>query len=434
MKRPTEKKIISFYKSDEFEPEPPLSLNWRHFRFKLYDGCWKKVPYRITTVEALKKWIIKLKGCDIYYSTSMWLNPHRISSKGKSGTYEVADNLLLGNDLVFDIDAPEPICIETLEEARKATLAVYDEMVRHKEYEFEYVGFTGHKGFRLAYTDLRDLPAAPRKRIGIVEKDRKIFIDSLVSNIKETGCSVNLCAGGTFFDEKITTNVMCVVRVLGTIHSTTGYISSKVTMELMKKSIPEILNHIPYVGAKRPGIPVKRKMTEAVDVKHPPHPRLLANKKDASGLASFLLEKRGEKYFLSNKVYGRGKMYVPVFIYQKIQKYWREEVIKLQKEHRLGPLYVFEDGNKIIILSLKVMQRRQLMKLLNKSKSFSRGHFRDHFQIFIPVFTKFVEKIDGILTGQQSKVHYIFAEKQSAPEKGLVGEGKARIIKGIVGE
>jgi hypothetical protein len=55
-------------------------------------------------LEQLQKHIIMLGLTDVYYGTSTWLNPHKVSGKNSSGSYVVADNLCFSNDLTFDID------------------------------------------------------------------------------------------------------------------------------------------------------------------------------------------------------------------------------------------------------------------------------------------------------------------------------------------
>ena len=96
--------IYQYYLSPEFYEhlQLPDFHQQRHYRFRLANKSWKKAPLEIRNIEELQRWIIKLGGVDVYYSISRWLNPNKISMKGASGTYFIADNLLFGNDLIFD--------------------------------------------------------------------------------------------------------------------------------------------------------------------------------------------------------------------------------------------------------------------------------------------------------------------------------------------
>jgi hypothetical protein len=40
--------FLKYYLSPEFNPELPSEVNFRHFRFKLEDGSWRKVPEKIS--------------------------------------------------------------------------------------------------------------------------------------------------------------------------------------------------------------------------------------------------------------------------------------------------------------------------------------------------------------------------------------------------
>tara|TARA_Y100000310_G_scaffold341019_1_gene438808 strand:+ start:8803 stop:10074 length:1272 start_codon:yes stop_codon:yes gene_type:complete len=391
--------IFKYYTSDKFKPVMPELPNFRHYRFKLSNGGWRKVPDKIKTSDDLKKWIVKLGGTDIYYSTSRWLNPHRISSKGGSGTYYIADNLLLGNDLVFDIDAEEPITLKGLNEAKKSASNIYQAMKKEKRYEFQYFAFTGYKGFRLSYKDTKELPKHPRKRFDCIENDRKDFIESLYTNIKKTGYYKTKM----FCDRKITVNPMCVVRVLGTAHSKTGYISTTLPRTSLRKPVKVILNHIPYIGKKRPVIPLRKMKRGDVNASQP---RLEHMGEVVSGLAT----SPTYKYYITNKVLGIRKGFVPFFIYQKSQKYINQ-LKRLQEKYKLGNVHIydFDDAKQVVAISLKTMQRRQLQKVLNESTSRTKHDFKKHRRIFAPFLMRFCEVLPAKFTGNLSRGHHHYA-------------------------
>jgi len=424
---PTKEEILAYYASEDFTPVMPRNSSFRHFRFKLTNNTWRKVPNKIQNAEELQKWIIKLGGLDIYYGTSCWMNPHKISSKGGSGTYHVADNLLYDNDLVFDIDAEEPVTLQGLDKARKSCNNIYQLMKKHKDFKFEYFANTGHKGFRLSYIDkTRRTPEDPRKRIHYTEKNRKLFIKQLLMEAKNASDPF-MYKTETFFDQKITTNTLCVVRVLGTAHSTTGYISTKLPVDLMRKPIKKLLNHVPFIGKERPGIPVKREMTSGGEKTSSPRPRLLQLADDVSGLASLPLSS-DHTYFITNRVLGLKKCYIPFFIYQKTQNYL-PEVKKLQEKYALGNLYVFEDEKRIVVIALKTMQRRQLQKVLNESSSRAKHDFRKYKRVYAPFFMETICRILGGYDGHLSRGHSYFVEPGNAYTKNMAGWDKIEMVR-----
>jgi hypothetical protein len=433
--RPIEpKEIYEYYASQEFNPVLPLAIGFRHFRFKQANGCWRKAPYKITDKDDLIKWIVMLGGCDIYYGVSHWLNPHKVSSKAGrlQGSYHIADNLILNSDLVFDIDAKEPITADSLEIARKSASNIYETMRCYSwRFEFEYAAYTGYKGFRLSYIDKSlELPHDPRKRIQYIEDDRKVFIDCLLENIKENRSKPQFYKVKTTFDKKVTENVLAVVRVIGTVHSTTGYISTVLPPSMLRKPIRAILDHIPYIGKVRPVIP-EREMKRADEITSP-RSRLLQSAKDVPGLAS--LPPNQYKYYFTNKVLGIKRGFIPVFVYQKIQGYYKKEVVSLQQKYNLGPLYLLCEGDQYIVLSLKTMQRRQLQKLLNKSTSKTKYGFIKNRRIFVPYFAEFLEKIPSKFTGNLSLGHQLLLDPDFEIKPGInCGWDKIEMIQANMG-
>jgi DNA primase catalytic subunit len=408
----------------------PRLSNFRHFRFKQMNGkTWRKVPERIKTKGELQKWILKLGGVDLYYSTSAWLNPQKVSTKGDSGTYIVSDNLILWNDLVFDIDAKEPIKERGLDLARKSTWNLYQGMKKYEDrFEFKYCAFTGYKGFRLVYQDKQTMPENARARLDYIENNRKIFIVKLLKDIKSASKKTKLYFYKLepFFDEKITINPLCVIRVLGSVHSSTGFISTKIKPDLLRKPIKELIKHIPHICKRRPGISVKREMTPSDRY---PCPRLLNHAKDVSGLASLQFLFKEYRYYLTNKVLGIKKGFIPIFIYQDNQKYYKKEVISLQNKYNLGPIFIFESYNTKVIFALKTMQRKQLLKVLNTSSSKSKNDFKKHKRIFAPFFMNLKEVIPYKYTGHLSKGHSIMFKEYHKVSSDLCGWPKVELIR-----
>ena len=413
--KPQPEELYNYYVSEKFRPILPSDAKFRHFRFKMADGSWKKVYDRIRTPEDIIKWTVKLGGCDLYYSTSQWLQPHKISRKGGSGTYHVADNTLLRTDLVFDIDAPEPITMESLDLARKSANNIYECMKDYKElFELEYFAFTGFKGWRLSYKEINpNFPEDPRKRFEYIEQKRKVFIDELLGKLKDSPHRLQNYKVQPFFDVPVTMNVMCVVRLLGSVHSTTGYISTKLPINLIKKTTKEILTHVPYIGKMRPVIPIREMIKQ--DKKLLPRPRLLTLAEDVSGLAS-LPSKSKSKYFITNRVLGIKKGFIPIFLYQGNKKNYQSQLLKLQKEYHLGTIYLYQHENNKVAISLKIMQKRQLQKVLNRSSSKVKYDFMKYQRILAPLVMQQTGKLEANTNGTLSAGHLHFVEPLKSEE------------------
>jgi DNA primase catalytic subunit len=393
--------VRRFYASILFNPELPSDTQHRHYRFKTKNGSWVKVKRRIRTVSELKEQILKLDAVDVYYSVSTWLNPDKLMGQKEEDITKV---ILLRNDLIFDIDCDDPYCVETLNLARKSANNVYEAMKLHKtRYDLEYVAWTGSSGFRLAYKDLKPISCEnPRERIALVKEDRKLFIDELLINIEELKKQGKAFKIQTRIDKEVTHNPFSVVRVLGTAHSKTGYLSQRIPVLLLKKDIVYILNKIVNVYETRPGIPSIREMTidkDKQDLSPRPSP-ISVKKEDVSGLAS-------SPYFISNKVINTG-CYVPVLIYQKQKKNVEKELLRLQEEYGLGTLYLMLHKNDLVVLSLKLFQQRQLMKMLNKTTSRTKHAFKKYAECFFNLDVNLIKTLPGAVKGQTSKPHRIF--------------------------
>lgn len=417
--------ILKYYAGEEFKPELPEYFNHRHYRFRIHDGTWRSVKRHVKSLDELRANIIKLGGLDLYYSTSQWLNPKRVSAKGGSGTYFVADNLLLGNDLVFDIDADSPWGLKELDKARKSANNIYEGMKFFPEYEFRYFAFTGMKGFRLVYKKDGELPPEPRKRFDMLLQNRKLFIDSLLKICKEKAPLAKFYSGDVFFDKEITLNPMCVIRLIGSIHSKTGFVSCKLPVSMLRKPVKQILTHVPYIGKNRPGILGNKEMTQGEE-SNLFTSSLKQKGPDVTGLAS---PHSSIKYFISNRVLGIKNNFVPIFAYQRAQP-WYKDIKRIQAKFKLGKVYVFKNEKNVYAISLKAMQRRQLQKVLNYSMSRSKHSFRKFKRIFMPFNLNYDCVIDDKFTGHLSIGHWKYVNPKKEPPRGQTcGWDKIEFVK-----
>jgi hypothetical protein len=420
--------VYQYYLSDKFRAILPPKTSWRHFRFRLADKGWRKVPRKIQDIDELRRWIIKLGGLDLYYSTSCWLNPHKAAMMGKSGSYHIADNLLLHSDLVFDVDAKDPVGMKTVDDARKSAYNIYCYMKQHTEYELQYVAFTGHKGFRLVYSFKgQELPATPGQRLDYIVNKRKTFIQQMLLDVGEKPSLLHFRRTGVFFDKDITTNPMCVIRLLGSVHSTTGYISCEINPTDLLLPLTKILDKVPFITPEGPGIPEREMTKDSKKAKKPSsRTRLEQSDENATGPASHPFH-----YFISNKVLGIKKGFVPFFIYQDNQTYYEKELIRLQKKHRLGAVYLYKIPHHTMAISIKCMQRRQLQKVLNDSSSKTKYTFLKYRRIYAPFSLNLVKILKApYFTSHLSRAHASFVGARHK-DADLCGWPNVELVQGV---
>ena len=398
----SEKQILDFYNSKKFNPYLPEHSNWYHFRVRCTDGIFRRIPVTINSRKKLQRWLIKEKAADVYFSTSLWLDPKKIRYKDLTEGYLVANKLLLGHKLYFDID--EDYSLEGLEKARKTALQVIEYM-KEKDFELDYLCFTGNKGFALCYSAKEDiLPANALERIAFIEKNRKFFIKVMPKSIK--------------IDAGVLIDAMRIRRLPGTVHSSTGYICSLLTQEELNKPIKELLNHCcDFITRERPGIPAMGNDRDPLVLKD--------KKEDGTGPTSSF-------NFITNEVIGT-KTFVPILKYEENQN-WENDIRKLQEQYMLGQMYVLENNDKIYAVSLKAMQPRRLKKVIFASKCSNKKEFDYFGKIFMRFDkeTSFVKTILSELSGDISKGHKDLFEKWSGEDYlnigNLAGDGMIRQV------
>lgn len=195
---------------------PPKS-NFRQFRLfiKRNDRMRViKVQDRINSLENLRKHLIKHAPTDIYYTTSLWLDPQKTGprqySKKKPG-YEFSHNVFLGSELYFDIDVPGDIDRAKVE-AKKLIL-----FLKNKGFKSFKIAFSGGKGFHVYVYDYNvqnyydDYIEDPRLRENLTQDTKADIVNEIIK--KEI-----------IIDADITIDTRRIIRLPGTIHGKTGYL------------------------------------------------------------------------------------------------------------------------------------------------------------------------------------------------------------------
>jgi DNA primase catalytic subunit len=196
----------------------PYNSKWRQFKIRLLNGKFLTVKKRIRNINDLKKVLLEFIPIDIYYSVSQWINPTVVSFnsfKGIKSGYELAYNLFLNGDLVFDIDGKGNNLIEKIEDAKSKTIKLIDILKEMGFNDFRIV-FTGSKGFRIDVLDYKFEGyenLLPNQRMWAYYMEKKKIVDKA----KEKG---------GVFCYNVSLDIKRIVRLIGSINSKTGYICS----------------------------------------------------------------------------------------------------------------------------------------------------------------------------------------------------------------
>ena len=192
---------------------PPRST-FRQFRLALDrpggpPRFWK-IDDRIRDPETLRAWLLRLAPAHVYFTTSRWLDPQRLGPRDRRrrrAGYPIAHNILLGQELYFDIDAPGDLD-SAKRDARALLRLLGDEGLRDLA-----LVYSGSKGFHVHAYDfeplfLPRLPEDPRKREAAAQGARA----DLVTRIVNSGIGI---------DVDVTMDPRRILRLPGTVHGKT---------------------------------------------------------------------------------------------------------------------------------------------------------------------------------------------------------------------
>lgn len=211
-------KLKAYYQEANFIL-PSYSF-WRMFKFKLINN-WLRLRKRVRDVSTLRQALLKFVPLDIYYSVSLWLNPSVVSynvfNKFKGG-YNLAYNLFFDGDLIFDIDGEGKTIEEKIEDAKNKTLKNI-EILKSLGYKNLRIVFTGGKGFRIDVLDYR----FPREKYNLLPNQVMwcyyFHKKQIVDEVRELG-------GKFCYD--VSLDIKRVIRLIGSVNSSTGYVCSAV--------------------------------------------------------------------------------------------------------------------------------------------------------------------------------------------------------------
>lgn len=320
----------------------PHKSQWRYYIFKLPNGVFKR--FHIKNKTELRKLLIKNRPLIVYYSSGAWLNVQNVRGQLKTTSYPIP----IFQDLILDIDNDT-----SLNMARKSAL----EIIKRIDKKPDYILLT-KRGFHIVYFK------QGHKKKEYLEKLKDI--KDLDSKCTENKFNVFSLPHTLTKDGK-----PCIFLTLDELK----YIPISF-IEGRRKQIYPIPYHTPTNIPEKP----EKANEEAVNSKL----EVIKSK----GLRSRRETKQEREMgtgttILSFNNQVKQKLFIPILIYDKTFNGLKRELDYLVEHYDLGDLYVFEKENHLCFISLKVMEKRRLMKILNSSRSLNKGEFlkfkRIHF-------------------------------------------------------
>ena len=341
------KELLAHYAQNPIDFTWIPSPNQHSYRWRTTEGKWVTARRRIRNHQTLAKAIGKDVVSDLYISTSRWLDPidlPRLRDK------ERPHPILLDHLIVFDIDVA-PLSLKNLEKARTIAIDLHDYLDSDTSMEFLSCSFSGSKGFHLFYLDLDREKFAiedPKEREETVRASRK----ELLTQVIEKGFDV---------DERVTADTRRIIRLPGSIHGTTGYQCTVLTLEHLKKPLKELLEGIPRIDSSQ---------------KIPKRARRLKKKakKKKSKLRKKVVETRTmQQYMVEASTHVPGTKDRSVIMLW-LPRAWGsgqealETALEMINEEKLGPCSFWQQGDRILMLSPLAFPRAQVVKLFSSYK------------------------------------------------------------------
>jgi len=353
----------SFYQHHLPDLSAITDLSHRHFRILLPRGTFLKLQDRIRSEEVFRRWLVRYRPSDVYYSTSCWLVPENLGRRERT---PLSDNIFLSSDIVFDIDRT-PFSTKNLELARWDTLRLLA-FCDDNRLAVKYIAFSGSKGFHVICADPRryDDPS-PFVREDMAKAARREIIARVLTE-------------EIAIDTKITVDTRRIIRVPGTINSKSGYVCTVLSREQMEEPVSAILKYIPRVTLGTPLIPVRGDEGPL----------------RGTGIISWLCHRFGVRSkptprfsystFLVSSVPGT-TLQVPLFVFHPCSRIGRVESLLagVQRQYGLSDIYLYRSGTGISAICLRTFPIRRLEKIIRASGSANYGTLVKYKQLFFRV-------------------------------------------------
>ncbi len=338
--------------------QSPIDFTWipfpnqHSYRWRTIEGKWVTARRRIRNDETLAKAVGKDVVSDLYISTSRWLDPidlPRLRDK------ERPHPILLDHLIVFDIDVA-PLSLNNLEKARSTALELYNYLADDASIEFLSCSFSGSKGFHLFYLDLeRDkfAIAGPKDREETVRESRK----QLLTRVLEEGFKV---------DNRVTADTRRIIRLPGSIHGTTGYQCTVLSLEKLKKPLKDLLEDIPRIESAQKIPKRARKLKKKAKKKKPKQPKTVV---DTKAVQQYMVE--ASTHVPGTKDRSVIMLWLPLAWGSGQEAL--ETALEMINEEKLGQCSFWQQGDRILMLCPLALPRAQVVKIFTSYKMSKRA-------------------------------------------------------------
>lgn len=227
MKLEAEKLIRGYYKKARLWIPP--SSNFTHYRFFLVDGAVVKIRDRITSVNRLRKALVRFAPLHAYFSSSLFLNPTTIGRR----TDKISQNHFLGsNFILFDIDK------NSLEEAKKEVKTLCPLLETRYGHKNLKILYSGSRGFHVFDFDFAVMPVEDPREWERKTLEQKKMMAQEVAELVD-------------IDEVISWDTRRITRIPLTIHGGSGNLAEWVSMEKIDDFQPTKIVDLPELPKPR---------------------------------------------------------------------------------------------------------------------------------------------------------------------------------------
>ena len=355
--------LLAHYDQNAIDVDWLPNANQHSYRWRTVEGKWLTARRRVRNHQTLMKAIGKDVVSDLYVSTSRWLDPidlPRLHDK------ERPHPILIDHLIVFDIDVA-PLSLHNLEKARTIATELHNYLANDSSIEFLSCSFSGSKGFHLFYSDLQREKFAigdPKLREDTVRDSRK----ELLTRIIEQGFEV---------DQRVTADTRRIIRLPGSIHGTTGYQCTIVSLEQLNHPIKDLLEYIPRIDSAQ-RIPKRARASKKK------YKKTVKKKPEAK-------PKSKHQHFVEASTHVPGTKDRSVILFWLPYSWGKdqeamERAIEMMHEEDLGMCSFWQQGKRILMLCPIALPRSKVIKIyssygLKKRASILKEREHDWIQI-----------------------------------------------------